>query len=75
MIKKKHILDFIESTSFSYPISVTLVVSRRIFEKHSNIKFDENLLSGGPSCSMRTPGRMDKYDKANSRFLQYYERA
>jgi len=72
---KKHILDFIESTRFSYPISVTLVVSRRIFEKHSNIKFDENLLSGGRVVPCGHPGRMDKYDKAHSRFLQYYERA
>jgi len=27
------------------------------------------------SCSMRTDGRTDRHDKADSRFLQFYERA
>jgi len=51
-------------------------VSRQIFEKHWNTRFNENLSSGsrvvpyGP-----TYGRTDRHDKAHSRFSQLCENA
>jgi hypothetical protein len=37
-------------------------------KKSSDIKFHENLSSGGPSCSMRT----DRQDEANDRFTPVF---
>jgi hypothetical protein len=45
--------------------------SRRIFEKHSNIKFQENPSSGSRVLPC---GRTDRRDEANSRFSQFCER-
>jgi len=52
-----------------------LEFSRQIFEKRSNTKGHENPSSGGPSCSMRTDGRRDRNDEANSRYSRFCERA
>jgi len=47
------------------------------FEKSSNIKFHENPPSGSRvfHADMRTDGRMDRQNEANSRFSQFCERA
>jgi hypothetical protein len=48
-----------------------LKVSEHIFEKYSNIKFDEKLSSGS-----RVPcGQTDRRDEANSRFSEICEHA
>jgi hypothetical protein len=53
-----------------------LGVSRQIFEKPSNIKFHENLSSGGEffhadgRTYRRTDGKKDRHDEANS--LSFY---
>jgi hypothetical protein len=52
-----------------------------IFEKYTNIKFQENPFGGEPRCCMRAGGRIDKtdgdnkHDEANSRILQLCKRA
>ena len=48
--------------------------SRKILEKNSNIKFNENtpIRSQVVPC-WRTDGRKDRYDEANSRFSQFFE--
>jgi len=48
-----------------------LEFSRQFLEKYSTFKFHEN----PSSCSMRTGGRTDRHDEANSDFSQFYERA
>ena len=57
-------------------IVMKLEFSRRIFQKHPNIKFRDHLSSGGPfvPCG-RTYERTDERDrrKANSRFSQFCE--
>jgi len=51
-------------------------VSRHIFEKHWNTKFNENVFSGSRVVPYgRTDGRTDRHDKAHSRFLQLCENA
>jgi hypothetical protein len=52
-------------------ILLALKFSRHIFEKYSNIKFNENSSSGSPIFFMRT----DKHDETNSLFSQFRERA
>jgi len=54
---------------------MTLEFFGQILVKYSNTKFYENPLSGGPTCSMRTEGRTDGHNEANSRFSQFCERA
>jgi hypothetical protein len=44
-----------------------LEFSRHILEKSSDIKFHE--------CPSSADGQTDKHDEANSRFLQFCERA
>jgi hypothetical protein len=53
-----------------------LEISKQIFEKYSNTKFNENPLSVSRvvPCG-RTDARTDRYDEANSRFSQFSERA
>ena len=52
---------------------------RQIFEKFSDVKFNENPSSGELNCSMQTGGRMDGRtdgrDKSNCRLSEYYEYA
>jgi hypothetical protein len=51
-----------------------LEISRQIFEKPSNIKFNENASSGRRVIpSGQTDGQA--YDKTNSRLTQFFERA
>jgi methenyltetrahydromethanopterin cyclohydrolase len=49
-----------------------LKFSQHIFEKYSNIKFDEKLSSGSRVVPC---GQTDGSDEANSRFSQICERA
>ena len=54
--------------------------SHQIFEKFSNIKFNESPPSGsqGVPCGQtekRTDGGIDKHDEANGRFSQIFEHA
>jgi hypothetical protein len=50
--------------------------SRHIFEKISNMKFQQNSFGGSRVVpSQRKDGRKDGYDEANSRFSQFCERA
>jgi hypothetical protein len=46
--------------------------SQQIFEKYSNIKFNENPSSGTRDVPC---GQTDSHEKANSRFSQFGERA
>jgi hypothetical protein len=52
-----------------------LEFSGQILEKYSSIKFHENPLSASHACSMRTYGQTDRYDEADSRFTQFFERS
>jgi hypothetical protein len=49
--------------------------SQQIFEKYSNIKFDETPPVRETSCSMRTDEQTDGYDEAMCRFSQFCESA
>jgi len=49
-----------------------LAFSRQIFEKCSNIKFNQNPSSG---CWVAPCGRTNRHDEANSRISQLCERA
>ena len=71
---------FMLSTHYSWKMSVKLKFSRRILEKHSNIKFYENQSCGSRivSCGQRgewTEGRTDRHDEANSCCSQICELA
>jgi hypothetical protein len=49
---------------------------RQIFQKYSNIKFHESPSSGSRIVPCEeTDRRRDGHDEANSRFLQFCERA
>ena len=63
------------TTRYPCQIFTKLEFSRQIFEKCSNIKFPENLLSGKRVvlCG-ETDGQTDRHDEANSRFSQLRER-
>jgi len=52
-----------------------LEVSRKIFEKFSNIKFHENPSSRNRVVFMHTDRWTDKHDESNSRFPQLSELA
>jgi hypothetical protein len=41
---------------------------RQIFEKKINYQIFKKSIHWKPSCSMRTDGRIDRYDEANSGF-------
>jgi hypothetical protein len=58
------------------PILMKVEFSRQIFEKCSNIKFNENPSSGSRvvPCG-QTEGRTDSFDEANSHFSQLRLRA
>jgi len=61
-------------------MSMKFKFSRRIFKKHSNIKFYKNPFCGSRivSCRQtdeRTDGRTDRHDEANSRYSQFCELA
>ena len=49
--------------------------SQHVFEKYSNIQFNENPSMWVPRFSIRTDGQTDRYEGANSRFSQFRERA
>ena len=59
-----------------YPLFLShlmiLEFSRKILEKYSNIKFNENPSSGSRDVPY---GQTDRHDEANSRFSQVCERA
>ena len=61
---------------YSGPIVMKLEFSRHIFEKSSNIKFQENPFSETRviPCG-RTDKQTDRHDEANSRLSQLCERA
>jgi hypothetical protein len=44
---------------YSCPILIKLEIFGQIFEKYSNVTFNENPSRGDPSCSMRTGKRAD----------------
>jgi len=53
-----------------------LQLSRQIFEKYLNIQFYENPTSGSRVVPyVRTDGRTDRHDEANSRFSRFFESA
>ena len=60
---------------YSCRILMKLEFSGQILEKYSNIKFHENPLNASHACSMRTYGQTDRYDEADSRFTQFFERS
>jgi len=45
------------------------------FQKTLKYQISRKSLHWKPSCSMRMDGRVDRHDKANSRFLQFGEHA
>jgi hypothetical protein len=51
--------------------------SRQIVQKYSNIKFNENPLSGAEffHADIQTDGWTDRHEEANSRFSQLCENA
>jgi hypothetical protein len=59
---KKCILVFTPSTRSSSKILMKLEISRQIFEKF----FSRKSIKWEPRCSMRTDGRTDRHDEANS---------
>jgi hypothetical protein len=63
---------FIQSTRFLYWILKVLEFSRQIFEKVSNVKFNQNPSNGSRDVPC---GRTDGHYEANSRFSQFCERA
>jgi len=68
---KKCTLVCMQSTRYSCLTLMKLTFSQHIFEKYSNIIFDEKFYSGS-----RVPrGQTDRRDGANSRFSQICERA
>jgi len=62
---KKYILVFMSSAPYSCPILIKFEFSRQIFEKSSNIKFDENLPSG------RRAVPCGRKDRRTDRHLQF----
>jgi len=52
-----------------------LEFSRQIFEKYSNIKFNENRFIGSRVPCGLTDGRTGIHGEANGRFSQFCERA
>jgi hypothetical protein len=60
-----------QSTLYTLPILMILVIPQRIFEKFSYIKFHEN-----PSTEDQVVpcGQTDGHDEASSGFSQFYER-
>ena len=62
---QKYKLVFPRSTCYCCQILMRLDFSRKIFEKHSNIQFHENLSSGSRVVSR---GETDIHDETNSRF-------
>jgi len=46
-----------------------------MFEKYTNINFHKKYVLWERNCTMRTDRRLDKYEKANSRFSQLCESA
>jgi len=57
-----------------YPLFLSILIklefSRHIFEKYSNVKFNENPSNGSRVVSC---GRTDRHGEANSRFAQFCE--
>jgi len=59
-----------------YPLSCPILIKLcldRFFEKYSNKRFYKKTVQWEPSCSMRTDGRKDRHDEANSCFSQFFE--
>ena len=55
-----------------------LEFSRQVFDKYSNIKFNENTSGASQAVPCRrtdgrTDGQTDRHDEANSLFSQFYE--
>ena len=59
---------FMLSTLYSFRILMKPEFSRQMFEKNSNIKFNENPSSGRRIFPC---GRTDRHDETNSRFSQF----
>ena len=65
-----------QSARYSCHIFVKLEFSWQIFEKVSNIKFNQNPPSGRRAVPCgQTDGQEDRHDKANGRFSQFCKRA
>ena len=60
------------STRYSCQILMKLQFSRQIFQ---NKQIPWKSVQWEASCPMRTDGRKDRHDEANSRFSQFWERA
>jgi hypothetical protein len=69
------------STFYSCQILMNFEFSRQIFEKYSNIKFQEKMSSGTKLFHVdrrkdrQIERQTDRYDETNSRFSQFRERA
>ena len=72
MIRNVYRASCKKSILYSFPILKQLEFSRQIFEKSSNINFDENRSNGSRVVPC---GRTDRHDEANSSFSQFCERA
>jgi hypothetical protein len=60
---------------YSWLILMKLEFPRKIFEKYSNTKFNNNPSSGSRVVpGEKTDERMDRHDEANSPFSQFCER-
>ena len=65
---QKRILTFVQSARYSCPILTKLEFSRQIYEKYTNIKFQDNPSSGSRVLPY---GQTDRHDSANSSFSQF----
>ena len=66
---------FMQNASCFSQILLRLEFSRQNFVISSNIRFNQNASCRRPSYFMRTDGRTDWLDEANSRYSQFCKRA
>ena len=70
---QKRVSGFTLITRYSCQILMKIEFSRRIFEKFSNMEFNENLSSRSRVFSMRTDRQTDRHEERNSHFSQFCE--
>jgi len=64
----------VKYTLFLSDFNETWILSTH-YRKIFKYQISWNSVQWQPRCSMRTEGRTDRHDEANSRFWQFYERA
>ena len=77
---KKSLLAFMKSVRYFFQVLLNLEFSQHVFERQSNIKFNENSSSGSRDVACgrtdgQTYGWTDRHDEANNHFCQFCESA